>query len=164
MCPVSGRRPWGRGHYYELHTNGWSQGWINIGLGINRTRLNNDDPATLLARAPYSTVRRMVEDGADFLEILRGPSSLGGLLEEAGYHVVPSPNIPAPGDCCFFFAGWNTWAHGSRHGGTIDATHIETHFQYINAGHSKRRQYSLDLADAIITFMHSHYDDLALCP
>ncbi len=153
---------WGKGHYFEFHTNGWSEYWINIGVGVSAKYLNASDEV-LVKRASLSTVRYLVEgEGADFLEVLRGPTSLGGLLEARGYLVVPSPDIPRPGEGGFFYAGWNTWEHGSSEGGTIDATHIETHWQYINNGKENREAYSRDLAESILVFMDTHYAGLSL--
>ena len=153
---------WGKGHYFEFHTNGWPESWINIGVGVSAKHLNASDEV-LLKRASLSTVRYLVEgEGADFIEILRGPTSLGGLLESRGYLVVPSPDIPRPGEGGFFYAGWNTWEHGSSDGGTMDATHIETHWQYINNGTAKREVYSRDLAESILVFMDTHYSGVSL--
>lgn len=153
---------WGKGHYFEFHTNGWPEYWINIGVGVSAKYLNGSDEV-LRKRASFSTVRYLVEgEEADFLEILRGPTSLGGLLETRGYLVVPSPDIPRPGEGGFFYAGWNTWEHGSSYGGTIDATHIETHWQYINNGAENREAYSRDLGEAILVFMDTHYSGVSL--
>jgi hypothetical protein len=153
---------WGKGHYFEFHTNGWPESWINIGVGVSAKHLNASDEV-LRKRASLSTVRYLVEgEGADFLEILRGPTSLGGLLESRGYLVVPSPQIPRPGEGGFFYAGWNTWEHGSSDGGTMDATHIETHWQYINNGTEIREAYSRDLSESILVFMDTHYSGVSL--
>ena len=151
-------RQWKRGHYFDLHTNGHRERWIEIGTGINRTYLNRSDrvldPRFL---AGLSTIRSLgLTAEAGLLEILRGSTSLGGFLEERGYRVVPSPRNPGPGDGGFFFAGYNTWCHGSRRRGTIDATHVETHYSYL-VNNRIRRTFSKDLAECIKAFVEKHY-------
>lgn len=149
----------GRGHYFDLHTNGHSDGWVEIGLALDRADLNlPDDELDTLEMREKSTLRSLASlPGISFIEIVRGPTSLGGLLDRAGVHVVPSPTHPGPGTGGYFNGGYNVRRHGSRDGGVIDGTQIETHFQYINQGAAKREAYAEILADAIIEFMETHY-------
>src|ERR1043166_3210549 len=117
-------RAWKKGHYFEFHTNGHADQWIEVGLGVKGEILNADKIDAKKA-AEQSTIRSVAsQPGEDFLELLRGPTSLGGLLEARGYRAGPSPKNPGPGAGGYFYAGWNTWRHGSREGGTIDATHL----------------------------------------
>ena len=146
---------WGAGHYIDVHTNGHEEGWIEIGLGISGSKLNESDEA-LAKRCSESTVAWLCsEGGADFVEVVRGETSLGGLLMAAGHLSVPSPELPGPGDGGFFYAGWNTWEHGSNDEGSIDATHLETYWSFMLD--SAREEYSTDLAQALRDFMGAHY-------
>lgn len=146
---------WGKGHYFEMHGNGHAEMWSEIGLGVSKVYLNDSDDA-ILGRLPYSTVKNLCTDGgADFIEVIKGETSLGGLLQERGWKSVPSPTYPAPGEGGFFFAGWNTWLHGSRYEGTIDATHLENYFVFMQA--ANRAAYTHDLAESILIFMEVHY-------
>jgi len=146
---------WGKGHYFEMHGNGHADMWNEIGLGVSKVYLNDSDDA-ILARLPYSTVKNLcTAGGADFLEIIKGETSLGGLLQERGWKSVPSPTYPAPEEGGFFFAGWNTWLHGSRYEGTIDATHLESYFVFMQV--ANRAAYTHDLAESILIFMETHY-------
>ena len=146
---------WGKGHYFEMHGNGHAEMWNEIGLGVSKVYLNDSDEA-ILSRLPYSTVKNLcTEGGADFLEIIKGETSLGGLLQERGWKSVPSPTHPAPEDGGFFFAGWNTWLHGSRYDGTIDATHLENYYVFMQI--ANRAEYTHDLAASILIFMETHY-------
>ncbi len=146
---------WGAGHYIDVHTNGHDEGWIEVGLGIPGSQLNESDEALSL-RCSQSTVAWLCsEGGADFVELVRGETSLGGLLMAAGHLSVPSPALTGPGDGGFFYAGWNTWEHGSNQGGQIDATHLETHWSFMLD--EAREDYSADLARALRDFMGAHY-------
>jgi hypothetical protein len=149
-------RTWKRGHYFDFHTNGHAEQWIEVGIGVKGELLNGEklDAKKL---AEQSSVRGLASSpGVDFLEVLRGPTSLGGLLEARGYRAVPSPKNPGPGTGGYFYAGWNTWRHGSRDGGAIDATHLETHFSYL-VKPDVRKKYVADLSESIRVFMETHY-------
>ena len=70
-----------------------------------------------------STIRALASaPGVDFPEVLRGWSSLGGLLLNRGYRCCPSPGDPSPAGKAYFSGGYNTKRHGSRTAGTIDGT------------------------------------------
>jgi hypothetical protein len=153
---------WGAGHYLDMHANGHDERWTEIGLGISGTLLNDDDEV-ILARCPLSTVANLCGPLArPLLELVRGPTSLGGMLMEAGFRAVPSPEIPRPEDGGFFYAGWNTWRHGSRTEGTIDATHVESYWRFLRQ--PQRSAYTEAIARAMIRFMRVHYGMELLTP
>lgn len=146
---------WGKGHYFELHGNGHSDKWNEIGLGLSPTILNSDD-SVILASAKYSTIKNLSEsDPSNALEVIKGETSLGGLLDAQGWKSSPSPAYPSPQESSFFYAGWNTWKHGSRYDGTIDATHLEAYYEFMQI--HNRNHFSGDLSRAILTFMEIHY-------
>ena len=152
---------WGAGHYFEMHGNGHSDMWTEIGLGVSKTYLNGSD-SLILSRVGYSTVKNLcVNGGVNFLDVIKGPYSLGGLLDNKGWNSVPSPSNPSPGSGGFFYAGWNTWKHGSRYSGVIDASHVENYFVFMQT--SNREQYATDLSKSIIEFMNIHYGFVMDC-
>ena len=152
---------WGAGHYFEMHGNGHSAMWTEVGLGVSKTYLNGSD-SLIHSRTNYSTVKNLcTHGGANFLEIIKGPTSLGGLLDSKGWNSVPSPSNPAPGTGGFFYAGWNTWKHGSRYSGVIDASHVENYYVFMQT--SNRNHYSKDLSNSIIEFMNIHYGFVMNC-
>ena len=152
---------WGAGHYFEMHGNGHSDMWTEIGLGVSKTYLNGSD-SLILSRVGYSTVKNLCTNGGiNFLDIIKGPSSLGGLLDSKGWNSVPSPSNPSPGLGGFFYAGWNTWEHGSRYSGVIDASHVENYYAFMQI--SNRDQYANDLSNSIIEFMNIHYGFVMDC-
>ena len=152
---------WGAGHYFEMHGNGHSDMWTEVGLGVSKTYLNGSD-SLILSRVGYSTVKNLCTNGGvDFLEIIKGPHSLGGLLDDKGWNSVPSPANPSPNCGGFFYAGWNTWKHGSRYSGVIDASHVENYYVFMQT--SNRNQYASDLASSILKFMNIHYGFVMNC-
>ena len=60
-------------------------------------------------------------------QFLHGPAnvSLGGLMEETGFHAVPSYRQPRPGVDRYFSGGFIVKEYGSRDGGEVDAISIE---------------------------------------
>lgn len=145
---------WGSGHYFELHGNGHPEKWNEIGQGVSKEHLALEEDQ-LYARRDLSTIRSIAQT-EDFIQLLRGPKSLGGLLDSMGWKSTPSPAHPSPAPGNFFFAGWNTWLHGSRYEGTIDATHVESYWEFMVL-EQNREAYQKDLAQAIVTFMETHY-------
>jgi hypothetical protein len=148
---------WGKGHYFELHGNGTAQEWNMVGLGVSKEYLKLSN-ADLMTRVNHSTVKHLCTvGGANFLEILKGSTSLGGMLEARGWKSTTSPSNPVPPDSVtFFFAGQNTWRYGSNNTGTIDATHLESYWKFM-ALSANQSKYFNDLADAILSFMNLHY-------
>ena len=146
---------WGAGHYFEMHGNGHSDMWTEVGLGVSKTYLNGSD-SLILSRVGYSTVKNLCTNGGvNFLDLIKGSSSLGGLLDSKGWNSVPSPSNPSPDTGGFFYAGWNTWKHGSRYSGVIDASHVENYYVFMQT--SNRNQYANDLSASILDFMSIHY-------
>lgn len=146
---------WGAGHYIDLHSNGHDEGWIEVGVGLTAETLEGDDDA-IRASCTDSTVAHLCTTGADLLELTQGATSLGGLLATKGHSTVPSPDQPSPGAGNFSASSWNTWEHGSHLGGRIDATLIDNHRSMLIE--AERAGYIRDLAEAIISFLNTHYD------
>lgn len=148
---------WGNGHYLELHGNGTAEKWNMVGLGISKTDLNDND-VVLNTKVNNSTIKHLcTAGGANFLEVLKGPTSLGGMLDSLGWKSSPSPAHPNPPDTVtFFYAGQNTWRYGSKNTGTIDATHLESYWEFM-VKTINRYKYSNDLAQSMIRFMKLHY-------
>ena len=86
--------------------------------------------------------------------LIRGVDSLGALLMKAGYKAVPSATHADPGSQSYFSGGYNTVRHGSRNGGSIDGTQIES---YTGFGRNMRSDYAGKLAQSILRFVETHY-------
>ncbi|WP_141731382.1 N-formylglutamate amidohydrolase [Oligoflexus tunisiensis] len=149
----------GRGHYFDFHTNGHADKWVELGIALDRSDLQlADDAFNTKALVSKSTLRHLAQNSAlSLAEIVRGPRSLGGLLAAEGIKVVPSPAFPDPGKGGYFNGGYNVRRHGSTLGGVIDGTQIESHGVYINNGAEARRDYSIKLARSIKHFLEIHY-------
>jgi|GEM_PF-856736 len=149
----------GRGHYFDFHTNGHVERWVEVGVGLSRAQLARSDEelerAQLRRRSFY---RALASDPkVSHAELIRGPMSLGGLLEREGVRVVPSPKHPSPGVGGYFSGGYNSKLHGSRYGGTIDSSQLEIHYSYIRSKGMTRQRFSHTLSVVIARFVQHHY-------
>lgn len=146
----------GWGHLFDLHSHGKSSRWIELGFGLSVESLREQDDDLTKRRFVYaSNLRSLASFGQHSLpQLVRGESSLGGLLEAAGYRAMPSPKHPQP-TADYFDGGMITYLHGSRAAGAIDATQIEVPFDLL--GEPYRERFIEALASAIIDFMVEHY-------
>ncbi len=93
-----------------------------------------------------------------FSQLLRGPTSLGGLLEAEGVAAVPSPAEPSPGSDEYFTGGYNTRRHGSIDDGeVVSGIQIEHHFPGLRDTDVNRRAYATRLAVAIRSYVLEHF-------
>jgi len=107
-----------RGLFLDLHGHSHPAPRVEIGYLLSTERLRETGPG-LSALAQVSSLASMARRSPGTFEgLLRGPLSLGGLLEEAGYPSVPSPTTPHPGEDPYFRGGYNTARY--RTGGADD--------------------------------------------
>ncbi|MFK7990517.1 MAG: hypothetical protein AB8I08_31135 [Sandaracinaceae bacterium] len=147
----------GRGHYFDMHTNGGEPRWVEVGIALSKESLALEGPA-FEALAPMSTYRTLAERvDISFEQLVRGEQSLGGLLEARAVLAVPSDASPNAGESDYFTGGYNVRRHGSRDGGVIDGSQMEIHFAYINSGAETREAFARDFTSVIQDFMRIHY-------
>jgi len=152
---------YGRGLMVDLHGLAAHRTHNELGYLLSGTSYAVED--TRLAHPGYganSSLRaaevrqRQLGTGHSFSDMVRGPQSIGGLLEARGYTVVPSPNHPWPTDedgepRGYFDGGYTTGAHGSRLGGTIDGLQIEHTWDAVRSTAVNRDAYAEALAESL---------------
>lgn len=145
-----------RGHYFDFHTHAHTVGWTEFGVLLGRTQLKRKDAELSSPEILKMTSLRALSIGSTtpLAELIRGPYSLGSMLMQKGFKAIPSVRHPDPGSHSFFKGGYNTARHGSRDGGVIDATQIET---YTRFSREQRSAYSAVLAQSIVAFMERFY-------
>jgi N-formylglutamate amidohydrolase len=148
----------GRALVVDLHGHGHPKGRIEIGYLIGAADLARpdaglDNPALAL----QSSIRTLAAgSGQRFSAIIRGPASLGGLLERAGYPSVPAPSVPKPGTDPYFEGGYITRRHGSADGGPVSAIQLETPFPGLRDTAAARARFAGALADALLAYVSTH--------
>lgn len=149
----------GRGLVLDVHGHGRPLARIEWGYLTGRTTLNATD-SVLALQATASSLRRLATDarsGDAFPALVRGPQSLGGLLQALGYAGVPSPAQPGPGTEDYFNGGFNTGRHGSRDGGPVDAIQLEAYNVGIRDTPEHRARFAGALAGALQAFLARQY-------
>ena len=139
-------------HGYVTHA---TDNWTEIGYNIQRSRLNADsfteEESSLRALAARAAAR-----GIEFDSLVRGEDSLGKLIQEEGFRVVPSPEYPRPEMGIkgkYMRGGYITRKWGSLNGGEIDCVQIEFP-QWIR---DDSEFYGPKLGSAMATWIQKYY-------
>jgi hypothetical protein len=132
---------------------------IELGYLLTADTLRQSDSE--LDADPIAALQSSVRTLADAAPMplsafLRGPTSLGTLLDEAGYPTVPSAAISAPDadgpDSGYFTGGFTTRTHGCRDGGSVCAVQLELNRTGIRDTADNRRAFASALVTAYRTF------------
>jgi hypothetical protein len=147
----------GRGLFLDLHGHSHPAPKVELGYLLSAEQLQETGPA-LSALAQVSSLAAVARTSSDSFEgLLRGPRSLGGLLELAGYPSVPSPTSPDPGDEPYFRGGYNTARY--RSGGGNDgffALQIECPRPGVRDTPENRLRFAETLAAVLEQWMAHH--------
>ena len=151
----------GAGLYLDVHGHQHKEGRIELGYMVSPEKLRQADEQLDNDRLAIhaSSIRELDQRSpASFASLLRGPSSLGALLEACGYPSVPSPKFPSPGEKELYFrGGFNTDTHGSRTGGTISAIQIECPYDGVRDTVLNRAKFIDVLSEALTVWYKTHY-------
>ena len=145
-------------HGYVTHA---ADNWTEIGYNIRTERLNANnftaEESSLRALAARAETR-----GIDFDSLVRGEDSLGRLIQEEEFRVVPSPEYPRPDvgkeegrPGKYFRGGYITRKWGSLEKGEIDAVQIEFP-QWVR---DRSDYYGPKLGRAMATWIQKFYPD-----
>jgi hypothetical protein len=147
----------GRGFYLDLHGHGHPTARVELGYLITAASLDlSDDELNGGGFARASSLGEVtLWSSAMFAELLRGPTSLGGLLAARSYPAVPSPAIPSPGGDPYFSGGYSTARHASS-GSSLGGVQIECHYAGVRDTAASREAFARALADALVVFVATH--------
>jgi hypothetical protein len=145
----------GMGLYIDIHEHGHSIQRSELGYLVPGPELDSGNPID-----PAKTSIRNVANhvGGNFDELLRGPASFGGMLEQRGFRAVPSPTDAGPGGQTYFSGGYCTVVYGSRDGGLVDAIQIESPISFCEL--PTRQDYVVALVDTIAAYLAAYYPTL----
>lgn len=117
------------GLYLDIHSHGHPKKRIEIGyllkpadLALSDAQLNADPK--IAARTSIAGLSKLTK--VSFAELVRGPTSLGGLLEERGIPAIPSPKQTLEANDPYFNGAYDVTAHGTRDKSQLDAAQLET--------------------------------------
>ncbi|OYW76594.1 MAG: hypothetical protein B7Z37_07900 [Verrucomicrobia bacterium 12-59-8] len=93
-----------------------------------------------------------------FAELVRGPKSLGGLLEFRGFRCLPSPSKASPTFMAGYFSGvYDVAAHGSRDGGSVSGIQLECPWNNVRDTPEHQRRFAVALAESLGVYFEVHF-------
>lgn len=151
----------GRGWFTDVHGHAHPIKRLELGYMLEASDLRLSD-ATLDGSLSYENESsfRVFSAGTavGFSRVLRGPASLGTLLDEDGFASVPSASAPAPlvGEA-YFSGGFSTDRHGCANGSSgICGVQIE-HDSTARTPYSARVAYAAGLVRAFDTYLPQNF-------
>lgn len=153
-------RTYGSGLYLDIHGHGHAIARAELGYLLSAAQLNRTD-AEINAQglAAQSSIRALAGSSPlPFAQLLRGSTSLGGLMQREGIRSVPSPGDPSPGSEEYFTGGYNTERHGSLQAGrTVSGVQVELPLPGIRDTDANRRAFGQAMARAVEAYMTEHF-------
>jgi hypothetical protein len=147
------------GLYLDIHSHAHPNKRIEIGyllktadLKLTDHELDTDE--TVRARSSIRQLGRLTPTG--FAELVRGQTSLGGLLEARGLAAVPSPKQTLAAGEPYFNGAYDIVAHGSRDKAQLDGIQLEVPVQMRDTA-EHRAATALALADALEVYFERHF-------
>lgn len=151
---------WGQGLLLDVHGHGHTLPHIELGYLLSAADLAKSDAQLNSGNAAdKSSIRYLSRVGPtkdSFAALLRGPHSLGGLLESRGLPSVPAPKIPAPGQNPYFRGGYDVRRHGSQQAGRVDAVQSELPSS-LRRDVRGRSRFCTALVQSLGSFFQRHY-------
>lgn len=148
----------GRGMYIDLHGHGHREQRLELGYLHRAAELDVDD--AVLDSPSYiaqSSLRALALRGqVPYSALIRGPYSLGALLEAEGFPCSPSPSNPRP-QPPYFSGGYNTVQHG-REAAPLFGLQIETYYRGVRDTPENRARFARALVTSLDTFLRVHAD------
>lgn len=148
----------GAGLVIDIHGHRHEPARVELGYLLSGATLDLDDTALNAGdAATRSSIRALVErSGRPLSEILRGPQSLGALLEAQGFASIPSPANPSPKGAEYFSGSYDIAAHGSREGGTVSALQMECPWLGVRDTPENRQAFARKFAAALGQWFEAH--------
>lgn len=140
----------------DLHGHSHPAARVEIGYLLDARQLALSGDAFEKLR-PIASAGPMVGEGPGaFAEFIRGPRSLGALLEERGFPSVPSPKAPDPAGEPYFRGGFNTARYGSRANPRGAAVQLECPRPGVRDTEENRLRFAAALAEALALWTAAH--------
>ena len=111
----------GGGMYFDIHSHSHPIWRVELDYLLGGIVLDRPNSLLDAVNEGLRTSIREIDrvSPLPFSELLRGPTSFGGLLAAEGVRSVPSPTDPSPGSDPFFFGGYSNRRHGSFRTGEV---------------------------------------------
>lgn len=133
----------------DMHGHGHPDPRVELGYLFNASELAEDEQAlNSPAFVQKSSLRWLVEKrGIPHIDLLRGPFSLGALLEHEGFPATPSPGKPVPGTP-FFRGGYTIFRHCKAEAG-VTGLQIEANRSRLRDTPANRQRFAQALSASL---------------
>lgn len=146
----------GEGLYVDLHGHSHPEAFLELGYLISNRQLQESDEE-LIARASNSSIRALLlRSDTPFLELLRGESSFGALMQRRGIPSAPSPAHPHVGEAKFFGGGFNTRLYCLRDDDRIYGFQMEVPRKGVRDSAANRILFAEAFAEAVEEYLGIH--------
>jgi len=136
--------------FYDLRT------WLGYLIKGDELDLPDEELSTNTFKNK-SSIRVLADSSAyTFINIVRGSTSFGTILDSLGYACVPSVNDLGPAGSRYFSGGYITARHGSRDGGIISAVQVELPQPGIRDTEENWSSYASAFATAVGAYYFHH--------
>ncbi len=157
-------KEFGGGLLVDIHGQSHAVKQVEIGYLLRSYELDLDD-SQLAGDGSYlyrSSIYRLVhtnKSGSSFVDLIRGPYSMGSLMYKNGLNCVPHSANPTPGDLPYFNGGYITMMYGSSEAiGMVDAIQFE--FDNVSRQDRNRKNTATAFVEAVTEFLNLHYGSL----
>jgi hypothetical protein len=145
-----------RGFFIDLHGHGHKEQRLELGYLHRRELFARTDaeisrPEVIAAGSLRSFA---LNAKIPYAALLRGPLSLGALLEKEGFPSTPSPAKPLPSDP-YFSGGHNVQQH-ARYAASFSGLQIETNYKGVRDTPESREKFAHALVNALTTYLDAH--------
>jgi len=150
-----------KGLFVDMHGHGHTKQRIELGYLVSKTTLGLADSLINLPKyTNFTAIRSLALNNLksiNHVALLRGPLSMGSLLDKKGFPSVPSSSDPFPLTVDDYFnGGYNTVRHGSNSAGKIDAIQFEL-YSSIRFNTLERTKFADSLVGILINYLNLHY-------
>jgi hypothetical protein len=151
----------GLGLLLDIHGHRHLDQRVELGYLITGEQLKASDAelnanTALIAKSSIRDLDKRSPES--FAELVRGPRSLGGLLEAQGFRCLPSPTKSHPALMAGYFSGaYDIAAHGSRDGGTVSAIQVECPWNDLRDRPENQRRFAKALAEVLGVYFEVHF-------
>ena len=147
----------GKAFYIDLHGQSHPDRRSELGYLHSQDTLAKPDAAlNAPAIAQAGSFRRIAEKSKlPYVELLRGPRSLGALLEARGFPCTPSPERPVP-NLPYFPGGYSVRRHVAADA-PVAGLQIETNLVGLRDSAASRAKFAAALVPALREFLAEHF-------
>ena len=144
------------GLYLDIHGHAHLKARVELGYALSSQELQLADAELdkLAAKSSIGSLQALTKKPLS--ELLRGKSSLGGLLGNHGIACVPAPDAVLETSDAYFNGGYDIREHGSQKSGKIDAIQLE-HPKSLRDTKEHRSAMATALAESLGKFWQANY-------